>query len=519
MGEDTDNKILQATYYDAKTGFGSAVDLYRKVRLHNITMKRVKEFLSKQETHQKFKKPKARKAEMFKIEAERGTWQVDFVYMKHRKINNGFHKIFCAVEIGSRLCYVQATKDLKKLATEHCFDNLLKFANDQGVGLKYVVSDKGSEFVSHNLKSWFENHGIKHRMVHPTYHYLANSLVERFNRTLKDKMMRYLSAYKTKKWVDHLPDIMENYNNSQHAYHKEKPKEVAQNPAKQLINRLKAINYNERLKADKNSVLHQMVAGATVRIRKRKDEPFGKASNTFSKKVHTVVGKEKMGTMIRVEGKSRLLRAWEVGHVKEVETNPFNREIRSGDVENALKKGRESRSKRAKGRSNTEQTEVVRGKNKVRVIPEKVEHKSAPTAPKKQLNRLKIAPVTSDEQETIDYVNGNILLVVKTDHEDKFWLAHRVSRVRRAVLEDEKRSGKSVLRGEQIVTIKWYENSVAIDRDSNLPSTYTLPTKNNYLSVSSVNQLERSVAFESVDKKNSVYVLSADTRHRIISDI
>jgi len=522
MGEDTDtdNKILEilrATYYNAKTGFGSAVDLYRKVRLQNISMKQVKEFLSKQETHQTFKKPKARKAEMFKIEAERGTWQVDFVYMKHRKINNGFHKIFCAVEIGSRLCYVQATKDLRKKSTEDCFDKLLKFANKRGVGLKYVVSDRGSEFISDNLKSWFGDHDIKHRLVHPTYHYLANSLVERFNRTLKDKMMRYLNAYNTKKWVDHLPDIMKNYNNSQHRYHKDMPKEVARNPATQLINRMEAINYNETLKADKNSVLHQMVAGATVRIRKRKDEPFGKASNTYSKKVHTVVGKEKMGTMIRVEGKSRLLRAWEVGHVKDVEKNPFNREIRSSDVEAALKKGRESRSKQAKERSNTEA--VVRAKNQTRVIPERVARISEPTSQKAHRTGAKTAPIiTQVEQAGIDYVNDHSLLVIRTNHEDKFWLAQRVGRARRAVLEDEKRSGGEIQRGKYFIVVKWYENSGRVSRGSNQPRTYMLSKGNHYMSMRSVHQL-KDIAFASADKKNNQYVLSANDKNRIIGDI
>jgi len=521
VGEDTD-KILQATYYNAKTGFGSAVDLYRKVRLHKITMKQVREFLSKQETHQTFKKPKARKAEMFRIEAERGTWQVDFVYMKHRKINYGFHKIFCAVEIGSRLCYVQATKDLRKKSTEDCFDKLLKFANKRGVGLKYVVSDRGSEFISDNLKSWFGDHDIKHRLVHPTYHYLANSLVERFNRTLKDKMMRYLNAYNTKKWVDHLPDIMKNYNNSQHSYHKDMPKEVARNPATQLINRMEVMNYNEKLKADKNSVLHQMVAGATVRIRKRKDEPFGKASNTYSKKVHTVVGKEKMGTMVRVEGKSRLLRAWEVGHVQRVETNPFNREIRSPDVEAALRKGRESRSKRAKVRG-THTEAVVREKNQPRVIPERVAGKSAPTTTQKAQQRTggakTSAPtITQVEQAGIDYVNDHSLLVIRTNHEDQFWLAQRVGRARRAVLEDEKRSGGEIHRGTYFIVVKWFENSGRVSRGSNQPRTYMLSKGNHYMSVQSVHLL-KDIAFASADKKNNQYVLSANDKNRIIGEI
>ena len=156
--------------------------------------------------------------------------------------------------------------------------------------------------------------------------------------------MKYMSAYNTKKWIDHLPALVENYNDSVHAYHKQTPFDVAHNPAIQLIHRFKTIDYNQKLKADPKHILNKIREGSIVRIRKKDKGVCAKASNNYHKKVRKVESFENNNMMVRVQGKSRLLRAWEVANIpKEVEKNPYTRQIRSPDVEKALEKGRTSR--------------------------------------------------------------------------------------------------------------------------------------------------------------------------------
>ena len=41
-------------------------------------------------------------------------------------------------------------------------------------------------------------------------------VVERFNRTLRERLARYMTENKTKRWIDYLPEAVENYNNSYH---------------------------------------------------------------------------------------------------------------------------------------------------------------------------------------------------------------------------------------------------------------------------------------------------------------
>jgi hypothetical protein len=77
-----------------------------------------------------------------------------------------------------------------------------------------LQTDKGREFFNSNVKrllekthteGWIsENDDVK------------PALVERFNRTLKDRMYKYFTSKNTKKWIDILPKLIRNYNNTVH---------------------------------------------------------------------------------------------------------------------------------------------------------------------------------------------------------------------------------------------------------------------------------------------------------------
>jgi len=43
------------------------------------------------------------------------------------------------------------------------------------------------------------------------------AIVERFNRTLRERIGRYMTENSTKRWIDYLPEAIENYNNTYHS--------------------------------------------------------------------------------------------------------------------------------------------------------------------------------------------------------------------------------------------------------------------------------------------------------------
>ncbi len=82
------------------------------------------------------------------------------------------------------------------------------------------------------------------------------------------KLAKYMTSHDTKKWIDALDDIVYNNNRSIHSTMGERPKDMLKNPLKQLIFRLKTINSNHNLRAQKNFVMNKIAVGSTIRIKR-----------------------------------------------------------------------------------------------------------------------------------------------------------------------------------------------------------------------------------------------------------
>ena len=184
---DTTDSTLQDIYYNPKTGYCGAIELYRRAKQRSkaVTLKAVKEFLERQKVAQVFKGANQKKEHQH-IEGERGTYQIDHCFMKksHRKINNGHHAIFCAVEIGSRYAFACPMKNIRQNAVIEAFEKLHEHTRKR-IPVRKIVSDDGVEFGSGAVKEWLEENNIGHRILEPTYHYHSNAIVERFNLTLR----------------------------------------------------------------------------------------------------------------------------------------------------------------------------------------------------------------------------------------------------------------------------------------------------------------------------------------------
>ena len=80
---------LKRLYYDPRTGFGSALHLYRsakKAKVEGVRMKDCIEFIRRQETAQIHKGANEKQEKrQFHIESKRGYWQCDHAFMKQKK--------------------------------------------------------------------------------------------------------------------------------------------------------------------------------------------------------------------------------------------------------------------------------------------------------------------------------------------------------------------------------------------------------------------------------------------------
>ena len=110
-------------------------------------------------------------------------------------------------------------------------------------------------------------------------------VIYRFNRTLKNKMYKYFTANNTYKYVDILPDLINEYNNHKHSTIKMTPTEASMKYNEKVIkNDVYSID-------DKTIYKYKLKVGDRVRISNYKRTLFDKGyTPNWSEEVFVIVG-------------------------------------------------------------------------------------------------------------------------------------------------------------------------------------------------------------------------------------
>jgi hypothetical protein len=76
-----------------------------------------------------------------------------------------------------------------------------------------VISDQGREFTASEVQQFFKQRDITHHCMYtsPTWH---AGMAERANRTIKDRLYRFMSHRQTQRWVDVIQEIVSGINKS-----------------------------------------------------------------------------------------------------------------------------------------------------------------------------------------------------------------------------------------------------------------------------------------------------------------
>ena len=86
--------------------------------------------------------------------------------------------------------------------------------------------DKGSEFYNNSFKNWLQDNDIA---MYSTHNEGKSVVAERFIRTLKNKIYKYMTSTSKNVYIDKLDDIVNEYNNTYHRRIKMKPIDVKDN--------------------------------------------------------------------------------------------------------------------------------------------------------------------------------------------------------------------------------------------------------------------------------------------------
>ena len=151
-------------------------------------------------------------------------WGVDLADMQLlSKFNKGFRFLLCVIDIFSKYAWVVPLKDKKGANIVNAFQIILNESNRKP---NKIWVDKGSEFYNNSFKKWLKDNDIET--------YTANNegksvIAERFIRTLKNKIYKYMTSISKNAYIDKLDDIVKKYNNTYHTSIKMKPVDVKDN--------------------------------------------------------------------------------------------------------------------------------------------------------------------------------------------------------------------------------------------------------------------------------------------------
>ena len=186
-----------------------------------ISSRDVADYLANSETHQLHQPlPKRLTSRPVTVSLPNRYAQVDLIDLEELQgYNNHKRYILTFIDIYSKWCAARALTNKTGPAVEAALLDILPDTN-----VSTIQTDNGAEFGP-SLKRALADIDIK--LIHSSpYNPRANGIVERFNGYLKRTLYRLMDANHTKKWIDILPTVIDNYNNTTHRITGWKPIEL-----------------------------------------------------------------------------------------------------------------------------------------------------------------------------------------------------------------------------------------------------------------------------------------------------
>ena len=122
------------------------------------------------------------------------------------KYNKGIRFLLCLIDIFIKYAWVVPLKDKKGISIVKTFQIILKQSNK-------IWIDKGSEFYNAYFKKWLQDNDI---VMYSAHNEGKSVVAERFIRTLKSKISKYMTSISKNVYIDKLDDIVDEYNNTFH---------------------------------------------------------------------------------------------------------------------------------------------------------------------------------------------------------------------------------------------------------------------------------------------------------------
>jgi len=295
------------TYYSNLLGnnYRSSTNLHQRIMKEflNISRKDVENYVKNLEIKQlihpieenKITKPIITERVMQQV-------QVDLIDVSNlAKHNDNVNFILTVIDIFSKFAWVYP---LKNKSSKSIAYNLQQWICQEG-SCEIIQSDNGAEFVNSDFVKLCQRFGIEHHTSLP-YKPTSQGAVERFNGTIKNYIFRYLTDYKSKRYIDNLSFMVYSYNSTQHSTTRKTPFEIhkKRHESFKMLNDLvhKNISDNaekmiEKSLKNQSAMKDELEAGDKVRVgllflkegRRKQNSMLKKNKQHWSNEIYEVI--------------------------------------------------------------------------------------------------------------------------------------------------------------------------------------------------------------------------------------
>lgn len=150
------------------------------------------------------------------------TFQAVLVEMIPYATQNRGHKyILMVIDVFSKRAWA---KELKNKTGEEVTRAMASIFEKNPKNIPFNLhTDQGKEFFNQHFQRLMKKHSINH---YSTFSKMKASIVERFNRTILNKIWRLFSLQGSHKWINNLQKIIDTYNSTVHRTIKMRPIDV-----------------------------------------------------------------------------------------------------------------------------------------------------------------------------------------------------------------------------------------------------------------------------------------------------
>ena len=192
------------------------------------------------------------------------------------KWNKGYKYLLMVIDVFSKYGWIVPLKNKQGETVRKAFQSIFK----DGRNPEYLWTDKGTEFYDKNMKDLLGKNKIT---PYSTENEEKSSVVERWNRTIKNKMWKQFTIQSNTQYLDVLPKILKQYNNTKHSSIKMTPTEASKKKNEGLV------YFNLYGDMEQLSSKPKFKIGNKVRISKHKRRTFDKGyTPNWTEEIFTV---------------------------------------------------------------------------------------------------------------------------------------------------------------------------------------------------------------------------------------